>query len=396
MLAERMQRIGPSPTLVVGAKAKELAARGVDVVDLSVGEPDFPTPQAIKDAAIAAIHENFTRYTASDGILELRRAICEKLEHDNGLSYTPQEVIVSTGAKQCLYNACMALLQPGDRVLIPAPCWVSYEPQVALCGAEPVLLRTTAGSGFRLSAEQLAQALAGGAKALILNSPSNPTGAAYSRAELEALGQVLAPTDVIVIVDEIYEKLVYDGFLFTSFASISPAWKERCLIVNGVSKTYAMTGWRIGYAAGPRELVRAMGEIQSHSTSNATSIAQRAALQAIRGPQDEVEMMRRAFQDRRDLMLAGMGRIPGVTCPKPQGAFYLFPDWSSYLGRRAGDRVIRTCIDLAAFLLEEAHVALVPGSAFCAPGHLRFSYATSRERIEEGMRRVAEAAARLQ
>ncbi|MBM3317648.1 MAG: pyridoxal phosphate-dependent aminotransferase [Candidatus Eisenbacteria bacterium] len=395
MLAERMKSVKPSPTLVVSARAAELARQGVDVVNFSVGEPDFPTPQAIKQAGIRAIEQDFTRYTASSGIPDLRRAICDKLRRDNGLDYSPDEVIVSSGAKQCLFNLALAMFAPGDEVILPAPCWVSYEPQVALPGAAPVLIEARRENGFRVTPEQLRGALSPRTKALILNSPSNPTGAAYTREQLAGLAAVLEPTRVFVVADEIYEKIVYDGFVFTSFAALGPQWKDRCLVVNGVSKSYAMTGWRIGYAAGPRAVIGAMGKIQDHSTSNANSIAQLAALEAIRGPQEEVEAMRRAFQERRDLMLDWMGRIPGVACPRPQGAFYLFADWRAYLGRRAGGAAVASCIDLANYLLDEARVAVVPGAGFCAPGHLRFSYATSPERIAEGMRRVLEAAERL-
>jgi aspartate aminotransferase len=395
MLAKRMAQIKPSPTLVVAAKAKEMAAHGVDIVDFSVGEPDFPTPENIKQAGIDAIRTDLTRYTDSDGIPPLRQAICDKLKRDNGLDYAPDEIIVSTGAKHSLYNLSIALFDEGDEVLIPTPCWVSYDPQVLLAGAKPVFLETAGVDGFRLTPEVLRAAITPRTKALILNSPSNPTGAAYSREQLAALAAALEPSSVFVVVDEIYEKLVYDGFVFTSFPSLGPLWKERCLVVNGVSKTYAMTGWRIGYAAGPKPVIRAMGRVQSHSTSNANSIAQHAALEAIAGPQAKIEVMRRAFEQRRDLMLTRMRNIPEVTCIKPQGAFYLLPDWRAYVGRRAGAREIRTCTDLATYFLEEAHVALVPGEAFCAPGHLRFSYATSTARIDEGMERVAKAAQRL-
>jgi aspartate aminotransferase len=395
MLAKRMAQIKPSPTLVVATKAKEMASHGVDIVDFSVGEPDFPTPENIKQAGIDAIRTDFTRYTDSSGIPPLRQAICAKLKRDNGLEYAPDEIIVSTGAKHSLYNLSVALFDEGDEVLLPTPCWVSYEPQVLLAGAKPVFLEASADDGFRLAPEKLRAAITPRTKALILNSPSNPTGAAYTREQLAALAAVLEPTSVFVVVDEIYEKLVYDGFVFTSFPSLSPLWKERCLVVNGVSKTYAMTGWRIGYAAGPKPVIKGMARVQSHSTSNANSIAQQAALEAIAGPQAEIEVMRRAFEQRRNLMLTRMLGVPEVKCTKPQGAFYLLPDWRAYIGRRAGEREIRSCTDLATYFLEEAHVALVPGEAFCAPGHLRFSYATSTARIDEGMQRVAKAAQRL-
>jgi aspartate aminotransferase len=396
MLAKRMDQIKASATLAVSAKAKEMRAQGMDVVDFSVGEPDFPTPEAIKAAGIQAIRDDFTRYTASNGIPELRQAICAKLLRDNGLEYDPAEIIVSTGAKQSLYNAAIALFERGDEVLVPTPCWVSYTPQVALAGASSILIPTTEETGFRITPKQLEDAITPKTKAIILNSPSNPTGVGYTREDLAAIARVLEKTGIFVIADEIYEKLVYDGFSFTSFPSLAPSWKERCLIINGVSKTYAMTGWRIGFAAGPRDIIRAMGTVQSHSTSNANAIAQKAALEAISGPQEEIEKMRQAFEQRRDLMLARMEKLPGVRCVKPQGAFYVFPNWSAYVGRRAGDRVIESCVDLATYFLEEAQVALVPGVGFEAPGYLRFSYATSRQRIEEGMQRIAEAAARLE
>ncbi len=396
MLAERMGRVKPSPTLAVSGKAKEMAASGIDVVDFSVGEPDFPTPQPIKDAAVRAIREDFTRYTMAAGIPELRATICEKLKRENELTYEPAEIIVTTGAKQALYNACMALLGRGDRVVIPTPAWVSYVPQVALCDAEPLLVETLPENGFRVTPEQLEEAITPDVKAMILNNPSNPTGAAYAREELAALSEVLLRHDIWVISDEIYEKLIYDDFRFVSFPALDPAWKERCVVINGVSKAYAMTGWRIGYAAAPRAVIAAMGKLQGHSTSNANSIAQKAAVAALSGPQDELETMRRAFEERRDLMLGLMEEIAGVRCVRPQGAFYLFPDWSAYLGRKAGDRVIGTCVDLASYLLEKAHVAVVPGAGFGVEhGYVRFSYASAPERIREGMRRVREAAAKL-
>lgn len=395
MASSRLQNVKASATLAVSAKAKELTAAGKSIVDFSVGEPDFPTPDRIKAAADRALRENFTRYTASAGIPELRKAICEKLRADNGLHYEPSEIIVSTGAKQCLYNAVMALFQEGDEVLIPTPCWVSYAPQVHMAGAKPVFVPASEENGFRMLPAEIRAKITRQTKGLILNSPSNPTGAAYSREELAELAEVLAEHDTFVIADEIYEKLVYDNFKFTSFASLGSKWKDRCLVVNGFSKAYAMTGWRIGYAAGPRDLVRAMCTIQDHSTSNANAISQKAGLEALTGPQDEVERMRQAFERRRDLMHAHLAAIPGVLCRRPQGAFYLLPNWQSYLGRSTGEKVIATSVDLATYFIEEAHVAVVPGEGFEAPGYLRFSYATSEELIEEGLRRVATAAARL-
>ena len=395
MLAKRMDRVKGSVTLAVAAKAKELAAQGIEVIDFSVGEPDFATPAHIKQAAVRAIGEDFTRYTVNTGILELRQAICEKLARENGVGYDPAEIIVSTGAKQCLYNAALAMFEENDEILIPTPCWVSYNPQVALAGAKSVFVTTTEETGFRVTPAALEAKITARTKAIILTSPSNPTGGAYTAGELREIADVLRKHNVFVIADEIYEKLVYDGFSFTSFASLDPSWKERCLVINGVSKAYAMTGWRVGYAAGPQPLIKAMAKIQGHCTSNANSIAQKAAVAAISGPQDEVETMRQAFEQRRDLMLEQLGTIPELRTAKPQGAFYLFPNWQAYIGRSAGGRKIENCVDLATYLIEEARVAVVPGAGFEAPGYLRFSYATSEERITAGMQRVAEAAARL-
>ncbi len=391
MLARRMGRIKPSATLAVSAKAKEMAARGIDVVDFSAGEPDFPTPPAVKEAAIRAIHEDFSHYTMASGIPELRQAICEKLARDNALSYEPSEVLVSTGAKQSLYNLSVAVFEEGDEILIPSPCWVTYEPQVLLAGARPVLIETGPETGFRITPEQLEAAITPATKAVFLNSPSNPTGGVYRREDLEAVADVLRRHEILVIADEIYEKLVYDGFKFTSFPSLDPWWKDHCIVINGVSKAYAMTGWRIGYAAGPQPIISAMGKVQGHSTSNPNSIAQKAALAALTSPLPEVEEMRQAFEARRNLMHELMTAVPGVTCTKPEGAFYLLPCWREYIGKQ-----FTTCVDLASYLLETAHVATVPGVGFgTMGGYLRFSYASSEDRIREGLRRVTEAAAAI-
>ncbi|MBD3236916.1 MAG: aminotransferase class I/II-fold pyridoxal phosphate-dependent enzyme [Candidatus Eisenbacteria bacterium] len=395
MLTKRMAHVKPSVTLAVSAKAKELTAQGIEITDFSVGEPDFRTPTHIKEAAIRAIEENFTRYTVNTGIPELRAAICEKLSRDNDLSYEPTEIIVSSGAKQCLYSAIMAMVAPGDEVLVPTPCWVSYLPQVALAGAKAVPVTTDEETNFRVTPASLEAKISDRTRAIILNSPSNPTGAAYSAGQLRAIASVLRKHGIFVIADEIYEKLVYNGFQFVSFGSLDDGWKERCLVVNGVSKAYAMTGWRIGYAAGPASLIKAMAKIQGHSTSNANSIAQKAALAALTGPQDGVEQMRQAFSRRRDLMLEHLAAIPELRTTRPQGAFYLFPNWSAYIGRSAGGKKIESCVDLATYLLEEARVAAVPGAGFEAPGYLRFSYAASEEQISAGMERVAKAAAAL-
>ncbi len=397
MLSKRMKGIRPSPTLGFSARAKELKRNGVDIIDFSVGEPDFDTPENVRNAAIQAIRDGFTHYTASNGIPELREAIARKFEEDHGVHYEPDEIIVSTGGKQSLYNIAMALFGPGDEILVPTPCWVSYIPQVELAEAKPIAIHTSPEEGFLLSPEQLERSITANTKAIIINNPNNPTGAAYEAARLRSLAEVLERHGVFVISDEIYEKLVYDDFVFTSFAALGPSWKEKCVIVGGVSKSHAMTGWRIGYAAGPRELIEAMGRIQGHSTSNANSIAQKAALEALAGDQSSVEMMRKRFEARRDLMYNLLLEIPSVRCVKPKGAFYLFPDWSAYIGARRRDGgTIESSADLAEYLLEEARVAVVPGTAFGGPeGTVRFSYASSEDDIRRGIGRVAEAAAKL-
>lgn len=390
-LSDRVLRVEHSPTLRIAATAKRMASEGIRVLDFSVGQPDFPTPPVVKEAGKRAIDANRTGYTASEGILELRQAIADKLERDNGLLYDTADIIVSPGAKATLYFVAMALFQAGDEVLIPSPYWVSYPEQVGLADATPVFVQSREENDFRLEPGELETAVTDRTKAVILNYPSNPTGACYSRAELEALAEVCLRHDLYVISDEIYEKLLYDGRTFTSIASLGTSIKDKTVVVNGMSKSYSMTGWRLGYAAGPRDVIDAMGKIQSHSTSNPTSIAQWAGLEALRSAEGDVARMVIEFEGRRDAMLERLRAVPGVTCPRPAGAFYAFPNLSGYYGRAHEGGRIESSIDMAAYLLEAARVAVVPGEAFGAPANIRLSYATSLADIEEGTARIAEA-----
>ncbi|OUM98992.1 MAG: aspartate aminotransferase [Firmicutes bacterium ZCTH02-B6] len=389
-LSQRAASMAPSPTLAMDAKAKAMRRQGIDVISFSVGEPDFDTPAHIRAAAAAAMEQGHTRYTPAGGIPELKEVIQEKLARVNGLEYTPDQIVVSVGAKHALYNAFQVLLDPGDEVIIPAPYWVSYADQVRLAGGEPVIVPTTEDTGFKLTAAQLRDHLTPRTRALVLNSPCNPTGAVYSRTELAALAEaVLAHPDCLIIADEIYEPFVYDGNEHVSIASLSPEIKARTLVINGVSKMYAMTGWRIGYAAGPKELIQAMADLQSQSTSNPTSISQWAAVAALRGSQEPVGEMVAAFRKRRDLIVEGLRALPGVTCQVPPGAFYVFPRVDAAFGKRYGDQVINNSQELAMALLNEAHVALVPGSAFGYEGYLRLSYAANENQIRAGLERIA-------
>ncbi|MFO7254050.1 MULTISPECIES: pyridoxal phosphate-dependent aminotransferase [Limnochorda] len=386
-LARRLDRIQPSPTLAMGARARVLKARGVDVIDLSVGEPDADTPEAIKEAAVRALAAGRTKYTPAAGLPELREAIAEKLARVNGLPYRAENVLVTVGAKHAIFLALQALCNPGDRVLIPAPYWVSYADQASLVDAEPVILPTREEDGFKLRPEVLSEAVQG-ARVLILNSPHNPTGAVYTPEELAALGEVLAEAPGCwVISDEIYEPFVYDGARNESLLRLKPELQERAVVINGFSKAYAMTGWRLGYAAGPQPLVAAMTTLQSHATSNATTFAQVAAIEALQGSQASVETMVRTFRERRDLLLAGLRRLPGLSCPTPQGAFYLFPKVSGLFGRTWRGQVIQSSQQLAELLLEGAATATVPGTAFGTEGYLRLSYAASTERLAEALDR---------
>jgi aspartate aminotransferase len=394
-IAKRATAIKPSPTLATAAKAKAMKAQGIDVVDFGVGEPDFDTPDNVKQAGIKAIQSGFTKYTPAGGTDELKEAVIEKFRTDNGLAYEKSQVLISCGAKHSLYNIAEALFDPGDEVIIPSPYWVSYPDQVLLNDAVPVIVETTEKQGFRISAADLEKAVTKKTKALILNSPSNPTGLAYDRKTLEAIAAVAVKHRIYVISDEIYEKLLYDGFTHTSIASLGAAIKDLTIVVNGVSKSYAMTGWRIGYAAGPKDVIAAMANIQSQSTSNPTSISQKAALEALRGPQDFIQTMNRELDKRRTYMVERLNKMPGLSCLMPVGAFYAFPRVSPLFGRKAGTKTIANSSDLATYLLEESKVALVSGDAFGADAYIRLSYATSMETITKGLDRIEQAVAKL-
>lgn len=386
-ISERARAIGASPTLALDARTKELQKQGVDVVNFGVGEPDFDTPDHIKEAAIDAIRKGFTKYTPSSGILELREACARKFREENGLDYKPDQILVSVGAKHSIYNAVMVLCEAGDEVLIPVPYWVSYPEMVKLAGAKPVYIETTPDTGFKVTPEMLSRAITPRTRVFILNSPSNPTGAVYTREELSGIAEVCLRHGIWVISDEIYEKLIYEGE-HVSFASLSPELLNVTITVNGVSKAYAMTGWRIGYAGGPKEVIKAMADLQSHATSNPTSISQKAALAALTGPAGPVERMRQEFKRRRDYIVERAQRMPEFRCSIPSGAFYIYPDVSGLIGKSVGGKVITSSSVLAEILLEKARIAVVPGEAFGTRANLRFSYATSLERIKEGMDRL--------
>lgn len=387
-LARRVRELHPSPTLALTAKAKALRAAGRDVVDLCAGEPDFDTPENVKEAGIRAIEEGFTKYTPVGGIDELKDAIIEKLRRDNGLEYTREEIIVSCGAKHVLYNIAQALFDEGDEVIIPAPYWVSYPPMVTLAGARPVIVPTVEEDGFKVTPMELERAITERTKAIIINSPSNPTGSVYRKEELASLYEVIKGRDIVVISDEIYEKLVYGDSSFSSFAALSDEAKDRTILVNGLSKSHSMTGWRIGYGAGRKEWIKAMTNIQSQSTSNPSSITQKAAVEALNGPQDALHRMVDEFDRRRRYVVERLNSMEGISCPTPEGAFYVFPNVRGIIGRAYRDRRILSSGDLAALLLEEALVALVPGEAFGAEGYLRISYAAAMEDLEKGLDRI--------
>lgn len=382
-LSHRAQQVNPSPTLGLTARFQQLKREGKDVVGFLAGEPDFDTPENIKESAIAALKKGATKYTPTTGIPELKEAICKKLLEDNGIRYTPQEVIVSCGAKHSLYNAFMALLNPGDEVLIPSPYWVTYPEQVKLAEGVPVFVPTEETNHFRLTAEAVKERITPRTKILLLNSPCNPTGAMVTFKELTALAEIALRHNLLIISDEIYEKLVYGEEKPTSIASLGEEVKARTITINGVSKAYSMTGWRIGYAAGPAEVISAMGRIQDQSTSNPTAIAQWAAVEALQGPQEAVEQMRQEFARRRQLIVEGLNSIPGIHCLEPDGAFYVFPRVSDlYRGE------INSSDALAEFWLQEAGVLVIPGSGFGADAYVRLSYATSRETITKGLERI--------
>ena len=395
-LADRVNKIQPSPTLAIDAKAKALKAQGVDIVGFGAGEPDFDTPLNIKEAAKKAIDAGFTKYTPVGGTDELKDAIIAKMKNDHGLEYSRDEISVACGAKHSLYNISQALIQEGDEVIIPAPYWVSYPDQVVLAGGTPVFIETDEAAGFKITPAQLEKVITKNTKALILNSPCNPTGASYTVDELKAIGQVCLKHDFLIISDDIYERLLYDGLKFSEIAQVVPELKSRTIVVNGVSKTYAMTGWRIGYACGPRELMGAMTKMQSQSTSNPTSIAQKAAVEALNGPQDAVAAMAVEFEKRRTYIVERLNAMPGVTCFKATGAFYVFPNFSGIYGKSFNGKMIGNSTEFAAYLLEDAKVAIVPGVAFGADKYARLSYAVSMENIRKGMDRIEAALKNLQ
>lgn len=396
-LASSLGKIKASPTIAVAMKAAELKAAGKDIISLGMGEPDFDTPENIKNVAIEAIKKGDTKYTAVDGTAALKKAIIGKLKRENNLEYKPSEICVSTGAKQVIFNALLATINSEDEVIIPAPYWVSYPDMVLLAGGNPVIVESSAENNFKITPAALEAKITPKTKWIILNSPSNPTGACYSGSELKALSEVLLRhPQVNVMADDIYEHLIFDDLKFATIAEIEPKLKEHTLIVNGVSKAYAMTGWRIGYGAGPEKLLKAMSTIQSQSTSSPSSVSQAAAVEALNGVQDYVHSSKKVFQARRDMVVAMLNKIEGIKCNTPNGAFYVFPSCKGLYGKKTSTgKAIENDNDFATYLLEEALVAVVPGVAFGATDFFRISYAASEEFLQNSMQRIAEACAKL-
>lgn len=386
-ISDRANQIEPSITMAVTALANKLKAEGKNILSFSAGEPDFDTPELVKAAAVEALKAGKTKYTPASGITELKQAVCKKLKEDQQLDYRPEHIVISCGAKHSIYNVFLAVLNPGDEVIIPTPYWVSYPYQVRMCGGVPVMLETTDEAGFKVTPAQLKAAITSKTKVFVLNSPSNPTGAVYTKKELEDLANILLQHEIIVISDEIYEKLTYD-LPHVSIASLGAKIKDRTVVVNGVSKAYSMTGWRIGYTASTRELAEAMDNLQSHATSNPTSIAQWASLEALRKAEPDVQAMKKEFDARRKVMIKGLNRIPGLTCLEPQGAFYAFPKITAFFGKKAGSKTITSSVDFCQYLLEDTLVACVPGSGFGADDYIRLSYAASMNAITEGLQRI--------
>ena len=387
-LSKLASSVHASSTMAIDALYKGMKAQGIDVVGFGAGEPDFPTPDNIKEACIRALRENKTKYTASSGIMELKQAVCYRMKEDCGLDYKPENVLIASGAKHNVYLAVRALIDPGDEVVIPAPYWVSYSEIVAMCGGVPVIAKTRESDEFKLTPEELDEAITDNTKCIIFNSPSNPTGMMYSQAELRALADVCIARDIYIIADEIYYKLVYDGREFVSVAALGEDVKERTIVINGVSKSYAMTGWRIGYSLAPANITTIMGNYVSHSTAAPSTLSQWAAVEALTGPQNTVEEMRQAFETRRNYMVERVNSIEGVSCLMPEGAFYIMMNISKILGRSIDGVVIDTSDKFAELLLEKGLVAVVPGSGFDAPEYVRWSYATSMENIQAGMDRL--------
>ncbi|HNQ47066.1 MAG: pyridoxal phosphate-dependent aminotransferase [Syntrophorhabdus sp.] len=395
MLSRRAQALKPSPTLAINAKEKLLRAQGLDIAGFGAGEPDFDTPEHIKQAAIDAVNKGFTKYTPVAGIEPLKDAIIEKFKNDNGLTFKREEVIVSCGGKHGLYNLFQALFQEGDEVIILTPYWVSYPPMVELAGAKPVIVDTREEDDYQVTGDLIRKYITSKTKGIVLNYPSNPVGSVYTVENLVQIGRLAVDHNLYIISDEMYEKIVYDGYQHTSIASIDSAFRERTIISNGVSKAYSMTGWRIGYTVGQKEIIAAMSNIQSQSTSNPTSISQYAALAALTGPQDFISMMVGEFQKRRDFLVRELTSIPGVTCYNPRGAFYVFPNFNALLGKRFNERTIDSSAALTELLLEEFHTAVVPGAEFGKEGYLRLSFATSMDVIKKGAERIQKAVASL-
>ena len=388
-LSQNALQITPSMTLEITAKAKQLKAQGVDVIDFGVGEPDFDTPDYIKEAAIDAIKKGYTKYTPSSGISELKKAVCNKLLKDNSLKYQPEQIVISNGAKHSIYNALCAILNPGDEVIIPVPYWLSYPEMVRLAYGKPVFVKTKAENDFKITAEELKNAITSKTKALILNTPNNPTGSVYTKEELEELAKIIEEANIFVISDEIYEKLIYEGS-HISIASLNEKIKELTILVNGMSKAYAMTGWRIGYTASSLEIAKVMSNIQSHTTSNPNSIAQYASVAALSGDETVIKRMAEEFNKRRIYMVERINKIKGLKSNKPQGAFYVMVNIDEYIGKEIKGKIIRGSIDFANALIEGANVAVVPALPFGMDNYIRISYATSIENIEKGLNRIEE------
>lgn len=389
-LSQRARAMNPSPTLAIDAKAKQMVKEGLDVIGFGAGEPDFDTPEVIKNEAINSLRRGETKYTPASGTQQLKEAVCHKMQRDHGLEYGPNQVVICCGAKHALYNLFQVIADPGDEVIIPTPYWVSYSEQVTLTGAKPVLVQTTEASGFKMTAAQFEAAITPRTVALILNSPSNPTGTVYTREELAAIAAVAVAKKILVVSDEVYEKLIYEGE-HVSIASLGPEIKALTVIINGVSKTFSMTGWRIGYAVGEAGIIKAIGDLQSHSTSNPTTFCQPASAYALQHPpQEELELMLAEFKKRRDYMVETLNRIPGISCLKPAGAFYVFANISGLIGRTIKGTKITDGDSFSSLLLEEAKVAVVPGSGFGAPEYVRLSYAIALNKIEIGLARIAQ------
>lgn len=387
-ISNKFKSISPSPTLMIDSKFKQMKADGMNVVGFGAGEPDFDTPQHIKDAAIEAINSGFTKYTPASGTMDLKKAIADKFNKDNGLCYEPSQIVVSNGAKHSLINVFGAILNPGDEVIVPAPYWVSYPEMIKYNDGVPVVIHTTEENGFKFSAEEFAAAITPKTKAIVLNSPSNPTGMVYTEDELRAIADVAVKNNIFVVSDEIYEHLIYDGAKHVSIASFGEEIKDLTIIVNGVSKTYAMTGWRIGFTASNAAIAKAMGNVQSHTTSNPNSIAQVATLAALTGPKDDLETMLKAFDERRKYMVDRINAIEGVSCLRPQGAFYVMMNISKLKGKTIAGKLINSADDFAEVFLDKELVAVVPGNGFDAPDYVRWSYATSMDNIKEGIDRL--------